>query len=199
MVNMNITEKQIEDMLCKLSKGQLTLFAISCVDRVLHICEMLERHKGKLPKNRGYNSICSVLSFIKVDINFSDRDRIRSNIDKCNSILNYLDDLDDDWFPVICIIQSIIGILNFHLQEDISNIYACKENNLEVINQLKSDEYVNTINLKATDKELQEYLQTFFDEELIIEYDSIKLVENHPSQKDMEKFSKRNKFNVVIY
>lgn len=199
MEHKKVTEKDIENLLKDLSKKQLIQFAVSCIERVVYIYEMIEKRKVEYPDNKGYNSICSILSFIKEDIAFFNEDEIVMHIYICNEIIGNLEDLDDDWFPVICIIQSIIDVLNFCIHEDVYNIFSCVENNLEIINQLKSDEYVNTINSEATDDEMQNYLQNYFDKELFIDFKSLKLIKENCSQSELDLFVDRNKLDIHIY
>ena len=45
-----MTEKQIESLLKNLSKQQLILFGIACVERNIPLYKAMEDCKGKLPK-----------------------------------------------------------------------------------------------------------------------------------------------------
>lgn len=194
-----MNEKQIKKLLEILSKEQLISFGLSCVDRTIHLYQEMEESLGKLPKSKNYDAIISILDFVKKDIQFADKRKINAQIRKCENILEYLDDSDEAWFPILYIGESIISIMNYYLDDNIEEILTCSENNLELINQLKSDEYTNTINSDASDKEIEDYLEKFYAKEFQIEAQIIDMIKRNVSKDELDKFISNNKINIPIF
>jgi len=173
-----MTEKQIEGLIRTLSKKQLMQFGISCVERNIHLYKKMEDNEGKLPKSKNYEVIVSIVDFIKNEIDAADKTQIKAQLKKCERIGDYLSDELDE-FAMVCFVGMIENILSFHLKEDVENIVSCVENCLEIINQVKSDEYCTTINPDADDKELRKYLDAYFEQELKLEYDIIEQIKKN--------------------
>lgn len=193
-----MTEKEIKTILLSLSKRQLMQFALSCIDRTIGLYKQMEEYIGKLPESKNYNSVISILEFVRNDIYSASKEEVKVRIKKCNKILDYLTDLED-WFAIICVTESLVDIMTYYQRENIDNIFSCIENNLEAINQLKSDEYVHTVNADASNEELEVYLTPFFGLELQIEYQIIEMIKNNVSQRELGIFIDNNKFNVTFF
>lgn len=178
----NITEKQVEELLKTLPKKQLIQFGISCVERNIGLYKTMEEKIGKLPKSKSYEALVAIVDFIKNDIYSADKTKIKGELKKCDRIADYLDEELDD-FTMVCLVGMISSILSFYLSEEVEDIIVCMADSLEIINQLKSDEYTKTVNPDADDNELSEYLTSYFNEELQLEYDTImQLKKNTPKE-----------------
>lgn len=168
-------EKKIEDSLKTLSKEQLMKFGLSCIERNLWLYKSMEEEAGKLPKSKSYEVVAGIVDFIRNNIESANKTEIRAQIKKCDRIGDYLAEEMED-FTTLCLISMIDCVLSFYLKEDIQNIILCSENCLEIINQTKSDVYVKQINADADDKELREYLEPLFEQELKTEYEIIEQI-----------------------
>ena len=151
-------------------------FGILCVERHIGLYKKMEQKIGRLPKSKNYEALVSIVDFIKNDISSGDKGQIKAQQKKSDRICDYLDEELED-YAMLCLAVMIKNILTFYLKEDVEDIILCIENCLEIINQVKSEEYTNAINANADNEELSKYLDYYFEQELTWEYDTIEYLQ----------------------
>ncbi|MBK8786682.1 MAG: hypothetical protein IPN43_09390 [Chitinophagaceae bacterium] len=112
----------------------------------------------------------------------ADSEEIQNQIDKCEPLIVNYNIFDTTLINTVAqlVAESVSLVLDYALYNDDDKIINCSENNLEILNQIKSDEYRLNINPDATRMEVQSFLVPIFEREIetqekIIDYIKIRL------------------------
>ena len=193
-------ENKIIDLLNELNKKEKTEFGISCVERTIDLFKYFDEDNDigyadkSIQKGDGFKLLKTKFDIIKNELYLFEEEKV-DLIKRQISDLNPEPDLDNisaEVYITIMIIQSILYILKFHTNNDVKCIFNITKKNKEIINQIKSDEYLRIINPDATDVTC-EFLEPFFISEIEIEEKIIRMIKNKEDKNLLNKFVSNNK------
>ena len=197
-------ESKITDLLNELNKEEKTEFGISCIERTIDLFKYFDKDDSigyankSIQKANGFKLLKTRFDIIKNELYLFEEEKVNL-IKRQISDLNPEPDLDNisaEAYITAMIIQSIIYVLNFHTNIDVKCIFSITKKNKEIINQIKSDEYLRIINPDAPDV-TYEFLEPFFIRETEIEEKIIRMIKNKEDKNLLNNFISNNKIEWI--
>ena len=105
---------------------------------------------------------------------------IKNRINICYSLILDVEEIFDNNIPNIVaslVAQGLDYLLNFELEKSEDFIYNCSENNLEILNQLKSEYFFKIMN--GDDDDLDDFLDQIFENEYKIQLKALDLIKQN--------------------
>ncbi len=176
-------EKQIMDLLMPLDKMQKIAFGVICIRRVLTLYQLFDNkydisiQDKSLSGSKGFDKLDAILNFIESELAFSSKEQVEDLIKKYINLVpdSELFDLNAVVYIAQLIAQSVLNILRFYLTGDTDYILFCTSANLEIINQIKTDQYYKDKSISESLTE-REYLDNSFSREMEIEKSCIGMI-----------------------
>lgn len=186
---MEITQCII-NKLRNLSKRDKVKFFSSCIHRYIKLYKLFDNENDinkmipSIPKGFGYCHLLKILNFIDNDLEKSNKKQIEQQIKFGEQFIVDTELYGNSTNNVISqiIAEAIVEILEFYIYDEKENITYFIDNIFEIINQLKSDEFLRA-HPNGSCQENEKYLNNFYQNELQIENESIKMIE----RKDYDK------------
>ena len=162
------TEYKVKEFLNTLNNRQKIQFGNFCVGRVINLYKKFDEIEDSALIN---DSIRKGESFEQLEFIFNkikeggvDDENIDQLIDKCDLLILDTEEIFDNTTlneVSSLVAQGVDYILRFIQSNQGDYIEYCSSNNIEILNQLKSEEYCIAINSKASNDELMEYTEFF--------------------------------------
>lgn len=169
-------EDNLKNIINDLSKENKIRFGSACVHRFKSLYKYFDNDYDIslstpiLSKGDGYSYLVDILYFIDEKLVVASKDEINLHIQKNDPLIVDLDLYGSsvDTYVANLVAQSVNFILEFGKTENNMKIYYCIDVFLEILNQIKSEDFYKK-NPTATDFELVKYLDIIFANEIRIE------------------------------
>jgi hypothetical protein len=193
--------KKVYEILPELTYKQNIQFALSCLDRVKHLCPLFLNSnqygieyliKEIMPRDAIELLINTTIQDLRDPINIK-KETITNKVELLESLL--LDSEEENSTESAIFFQIIITMINtleYIRDKDINSIGLCSDDIVELINQAKSNEYyINNPN--ASDEEISEYADLLIDKDVEIQIEIIKKIKNAEDTTEIDKYIENNK------
>lgn len=194
--NLNMsTEDKVIEALNTLNNRQKIQFGIFCVGRVIDLYKKVDEAvyliliNDSIKKEDPFKQLDFIFNKIKEE-SVTD-ENIDELVDRCNSLI--LDtELIFDNITVnevsSLVAQGVDYILRFIQNSQGDCIEYCSANNIEILNQLKPEEYYIKCSSKVNDDEIMGYVETFLGKEYELQIEALNLIkkEDYQSLSDLK-------------
>jgi hypothetical protein len=157
-------------------------FGFFCLERVIDIYKNVDLNidiseaDKNIQKGTAFLTLKAIYQFLK-ETNNPSVSEIKNRINVCYSLILDVEVIFDNNIPNIVaslVAQGLDYLLNFQLEKSEDFIYNCSENNLEILNQLKSDYFFKVMN--GDDEDLDDFLDPIFENEYRIQLQALDLI-----------------------
>jgi hypothetical protein len=157
-------------------------FGFFCLERVIDIYKNVDLNidiseaDKNIQKGTAFLTLKAIYQFLK-ETNNPSVSEIKNRINVCYSLILDVEVIFDNNIPNIVaslVAQGLDYLLNFQLEKSEDFIYNCSENNLEILNQLKSEFFFNVMN--GDDEDLDDFLDPIFENEYRIQLQALDLI-----------------------
>lgn len=174
-------EKKIDNLLNSLNHNQKIEFGIFCVKRALDLYKKVDETEDlsivdpSIAKGKAFERLSNIFSFITQKTNLNNL-KIKELISLCEPLIL---DIEEIFYNTtenevsMLVAQGVDYLLRYLLQNDDKYIFYCSSNNIEILNQLKSDEYFQE---QEDDEKLYDYLEPIFEKELIVQIKGLEYI-----------------------
>ncbi|MDO6810691.1 hypothetical protein Q4603_18855 [Zobellia galactanivorans] len=178
---MSLEDKVIE-VLNELDEKQKKVFGIFCLERVIYLykkideTEDLSKVDSSIKKGEAFKLLESIFNQVKKENSIKNIDEL---IDTCDLLILDTEELFDNTTEnevSSLVAQGVDYLLRFIKEKEPEYIEYCSSNNIEILNQLKSEEFYIKSGSKATDEEIMEYVEIIFEKEYKIQLQSLQLI-----------------------
>ncbi|WKX76204.1 hypothetical protein [Zobellia laminariae] len=178
---MSLEDKVIE-VLNELDEKQKKVFGIFCLERVIYLykkideTEDLSKVDSSIKKGEACKLLESIFNQVKKENSIKNIDEL---IDTCDLLILDTEELFDNTTEnevSSLVAQGVDYLLRFIKEKEPEYIEYCSSNNIEILNQLKSEEFYIKSGSKATDEEIMEYVENIFEKEYKIQLQSLQLI-----------------------
>jgi len=197
---MSKDEEKIKQLLSGLKKEQQILFAVVCAKRFVGLYKMFDneydisKQDKSFSRGKGIDALIMILDFIDNKMESASENQIEDLISKNLNLVPdpELFDFDAKVYIAQLIAQSILNILRFGITNNIDKILFCTKTTLELINQIKGEEYY--LNIAPTDafNVPSEYLAPFFIKEIQLEEELIRMINDNSNEEKIKNFIDNN-------
>ena len=183
------TEYKVKEVLNTLNNRQKIQFGNFCVGRVINLYKKFDETEDSAlindPIRKGESFEQLEFIFNKIKEGGVDDENIDQLIDKCDLLILDTEEIFDN--TTVNEVSSLVAqgvdyILRFIQSNQGDYIEYCSSNNIEILNQLKSEEYCIAINSNASNDELVGYAETFFEKEYELQIEALNLIKSEDYQ-----------------
>jgi uncharacterized protein YjaG (DUF416 family) len=170
-------EKSIKQSLQELKKYELIQFGICLVERIIELYQCFDsKYDISLMDNtilngNGYNKLKELFDFIKANLSKEDSKIVIENIEKYKLLIPNPEIYETNAICYIAemIASSTINIIEYYLNNNVNKVINIVDDCLEIVNQIKGEEYYQREENKGKYNVPNEYLDPYFIKELEIE------------------------------
>lgn len=179
-------EKEVEKIIKELGSDNKIKFSVFCIERIIDLYKNVDDNEdisiidSSLKKGEAYKSLKMIFDEVKNKSNM-DENRLNELLDICDPLILDIEEVFDNTIENVVasiVAQSVDYLIRFYLEKDESYICYCSSNNIEILNQIKSDEYSRKINTNANSNEINKYLCSYFNSEYNIQIKALNLILN---------------------
>lgn len=195
-----MNKKLVQESISLLNFEKKKEFGFFCLDRIIDLykdvdlnIDISEADKN-IQKGTAFITLKSIYQFLKETDNPSVSE-IKNRINICYSLILDIEDIYDNNVPNIVaslVAQGLDYLLNFELEKSEDFIYNCSENNLEILNQLKSEYFFKVMD--GDDNDLDDFLDQIFENEYKIQLHALDLIKQNKKD-DLNILSKNTIIN----
>lgn len=193
-------EKKIDKLLSSLNHRQKIEFGAFCIKRVLDLYKKVDETEdltivdSSIAKGHAFERLSNIFSFITKEKDF-DESKIKKLINLCEPLVLDIEEFFDNTTEnevSMLVAQGVDYLLRYLLHDDDKYIRYCFSNNVEILNQLKSDEYFQ--NNDDDDDKLYNYLDPIFKEELRVQIKGLEFIKKEDLN-SLDKLISQSKIN----
>lgn len=183
-----MNKKLVQESTSLLNFKKKKEFGFFCLNRVIDLykdvdlnIDISEADKN-IQKGTAFLTLKSIYEFLK-ETNNPSVSEIKNRINICYSLILDVEDIFDNNIPNIVtslVAQGLDYLLNFELEKSEDFIYNCSENNLEILNQLKSEYFFKIMN--GDDDNLDDFLDPIFEIEYRIQLQALDLIKQNKKE-----------------
>lgn len=180
-----MNKKLVQESISLLNFEQTKEFGFFCLDRIIDLyadvdlnIDISEADKN-IQKGTAFLTLKSIYQFLKETNNPSVAE-IKNRINICYSLILDVEDIFDNDIPntvASLVAQGLDYLLNFELEKSEDFIYNCSENNLEILNQLKSEYFFKVMN--GDEEDLDDFLDPIFENEYKTQLEALDLIKQN--------------------
>jgi hypothetical protein len=180
-----MNKKLVQESISLLNFEKTKEFGFFCLDRIIDLYADVDlnidisKADKNIQKGTAFLTLKSIYQFLKETNNPSVAE-IKNRINICYSLILDVEDIFDNDIPntvASLVAQGLDYLLNFELEKSGDFIYNCSENNLEILNQLKSEYFFKVIN--GDDDDLDNFLDPIFENEYKTQLQALDLIEQN--------------------
>lgn len=193
---------KVYSLIKKITREQKIQFGIFSIRRVVGIYEQFEKSEDseivntEIPQGERYNLLISIIKYLQDNKEY-DKDKIKHYIDLLESLVT--DDEDDGNSTGLTIagyvITGTIAVLEFIQNDDVKRIFWCSDSIIEIMNQVKSEEYYSKYP-DYSDDEIEKLVDASIDDEVKIEKEIITMIQSDLGMEELEQYIEKNLVNV---
>ena len=180
-----MNKKLLQESINLLNFEKTKEFGFFCLDRIIDLyadvdlnIDISEADKN-IQKGTAFLTLKSIYQFLKETNNPSVAE-IKNRINICYSLILDVEDIFDNDIPntvASLVAQGLDYLLNFELEKSEDFIYNCSENNLEILNQLKSEYFFKVMN--GDEEDLDDFLDPIFENEYKTQLQALDLIKQN--------------------
>lgn len=163
-------------------------FGFFCFDRIIDLYKDVDLNVNiniadkNIEKGTAFLTLKSIYKFLK-ETNKPSLFEIESRVKLSYSLILDIEELFDNNIPNILaslVAQGLNYLLIFEIEKNDELIYNCSENNLEILNQLKSEYFFKIMD--GNDEDLDDFLDQIFENEYKIQLQAIELIKQNKKE-----------------
>jgi len=175
-------EDKVIELISELNNNQKKSFAIYCLERVINLYAKVDEKEdlsivdATIKKGEAFQKLQLIFNKIK---NSNQVDNIEELIAACDPLILDVEEVFDNTTEnevAVLVAQGVDYLLRYLQNEQNEYIEYCSSNNIEILNQLKSNQFYIQSNFKASDEEIMENVDTFLEQEYEIQIQMLELV-----------------------
>jgi hypothetical protein len=183
-----MNKKLVQESIGLLNFEEKKEFVFFCLDRIIDLYKDVDLNidisetDENIQKGTAFITLKSIYQFLK-ETNNPSASEIKNRMNICYSLILDVEAIYDNNIPNIVaslVAQGLGYLLNFELEKSEDFIYNCSENNLEILNQLKSEYFFKVMN--GDDNDLDDFLDQIFENEYKIQLQALDLIKQNKKE-----------------
>ncbi|AEW86667.1 hypothetical protein C3B47_13920 [Flavobacterium columnare] len=183
-----MNKKQMQESIDLLNFEEKKEFGFFCFDRIIDLYKDVDLNVNiniadkNIEKGTAFLTLKSIYKFLK-ETNKPSLFEIESRVKLSYSLILDIEELFDNNIPNILaslVAQGLNYLLIFEIEKNDELIYNCSENNLEILNQLKSEYFFKIMD--GNDEDLDDFLDQIFENEYKIQLQAIELIKQNKKE-----------------